>query len=190
MCTDTDMISLKSLSSIPMNSLGKQMATADKKGKVPLLNGAALLFEKNHPFIIECINKFNESYSPKKFGTVGPELLWKVYNEIANRGGATSLPTILENYIFYPIKFKSHALKAFFVNKAPANLPWFHHHTVGVHFWGHLSTRFEISPNSKGGKILDKCSDLAFLSNLTASDYGPRFWPRFNQRPFDNKTRY
>ena len=186
---DTDMISLKPMASIPMNSLGKQMATADKKGKVPLLNGAALIFEKNNSFITACINKFNESYNPKKFGSVGPELLWNVYNDLTKKIDLKSLPTILENHVFYPIKFKSHALKAFFGNIAPVHVPWFHPQTVGVHFWGHLSTRFEISPESKGGKILSKCSDVSFLTTLTAPDYGPRFWPRFNHSSFFEKEK-
>ena len=73
---DTDMISLKPFSYVPVNSIGKQLLSADRKGKVPLVNGAAMFFQKGNRYINECIRRFSEAYNPKKFGTVGPELLW------------------------------------------------------------------------------------------------------------------
>ena len=141
----------------------------DRKGKVPFLNGAAMIFEANNSFISECIMKFTDMYNPKRFGTVGPELLWKTYQFInASDSNSPILPHILESKVFYPIRFRSHTLKAFFAKIAPINqLPWFDESTIGVHFWGHLSTRFDILKESKGGSILENCDDIKFLKSLT-----------------------
>ena len=141
----------------------------DRKGKVPFLNGAAMIFEANNSFIAECILKFNEMYNPKRFGTVGPELLWKTYQYINNSNSDSPiLPHILESKVFYPVRFRSHTLKTFFAKVAPPNqLPWFDEDTIGVHFWGHLSTRFDILKESKGGSILENCDNVEFLKSLT-----------------------
>ena len=141
----------------------------DRKGKVPFLNGAAMIFEANNSFITECILKFNEMYNPKRFGTVGPELLWKTYQYINNSNSDSPiLPHILESKVFYPVRFRSHTLKTFFAKVAPSNqLPWFDEDTIGVHFWGHLSTRFDIMKESKGGSIIENCDNVEFLKSLT-----------------------
>ena len=145
------------------------MASQDRKGKVPFLNGAAMIFEKNHSFIRECIEKFTAAYNPKRFGTVGPELLWKTYQDInVSNSKSPILPHLLESKVFYPVRFRSHTLKSFFAKVAPPNqLPWFDVDTIGVHFWGHLSTRFNILQDSKGGLILEHCDDVKFLKSLT-----------------------
>lgn len=76
-------------------------------------------------------------------------------------------PNLLESNVFYPVKFRSHTLKAFFVDPAVSQPPWFPETTVAVHFWSHLSSRFKIEPHSKGGTILSRCGDVNFLKSLT-----------------------
>ena len=128
-----------------------------------------MIFEKNNSFIRECIHKFTDMYNPKRFGTVGPELLWKTYQDLnASDSNSPMLPHILESKVFYPVRFRSHTLRSFFAKVAPQNqLPWFDTATIGVHFWGHLSTRFNIMKESKGGSILENCDDIEFLKSLT-----------------------
>ena len=85
---DADVISVKPLltgqHAVPINSLGKQLAGMDKKGRVPYVNGAVMVFEAKNPYIEEVMNSFTLSYRHDKFGTVGPDLLWSVYKRFSN----------------------------------------------------------------------------------------------------------
>ena len=141
---DTDVITLKSFRNIPPKCMGKQIASMDKRGRVPLVNGAVLAFDASHPFVGEAMARFNARYDPKLFASVGPNLLWDVYVEmnssIARGDGAwvvAQLPTLLPKDVFYPIKFKSAPLKNWFAKQAP-DLPWFSKQTIGKFFY-HIS---------------------------------------------------
>ena len=90
----------------------------------------------------------------------------KAYQMLDSSGAA---PILLESNVFYPVKFRSHTLKAFFVTAAVSPPPWFPETTVAVHFWSHLSRKFNIEPLSKGGTILSSCANVSFLGSLTST---------------------
>ena len=129
---DLDMISLRPLDSLPVNSLGQQLDKLDRKGKVPFINGAAMIFEKHNPFMQRVMSKFASAHQPKKFGSVGPDLLWSVFRQMINESedsaSGTSLSkaplVILPKAVFYPIKFRAGPLKHHF-SKEASRLPWF-----------------------------------------------------------------
>ena len=94
------MILLKPLSTVHINTIGKQLVSSDKKGKVPFVNGAAMLFEQKNSYISECINDFYDSYDPKKFGSVGPDLLWNTYKRINNSDSFKGFFFLVDNSIY------------------------------------------------------------------------------------------
>ena len=83
---DLDMISVQSVASVPVNSIGQQLAGEDRRGKVPFLNGAAMVFEPQHPFMSRVLEAFNEKWNPARFGSVGPDLLWDIYKTMRAEG--------------------------------------------------------------------------------------------------------
>lgn len=136
---DTDVISLQPLSLLPPNSLGKQMYGPDKKNRIPYVNGAVLVFSSSNEFVGTAMAQFGANYDATVFASVGPNLLWRVYQQMNNtlhkenstrKWKKNALPTLVEKDVLYPIKFKSSALKNWFSNKA-SRKPWFPSTTVG-----------------------------------------------------------
>jgi len=176
---DLDMISLTSVSALPANALGQQLEGLDKRGRVPFINGAGMIFDARHPFMERVMNDFHKSWDVKTFGTVGPDLLWDTYEAMRAEVNATSatssisgsridtLPTLLGKAVFYPIKFKSSALRNFFARPA-GRLPWYPSDTVAVHLWSHLISRMDVLPTSKGGALIANCTDTAFIRKTRA----------------------
>ena len=197
---DLDMLSLNTISNLPLNSMGKQLQSEDKKGRVPLLNGAAMIFQDHHPFIDKIINEFNYYWNPKKFGSVGPDLLWGVYKEMResvigrnsnnkdlrsigdtsdnnnNNISATNpkdLPILLPKEVFYPIKFRSGPLKLYFSIPAPKK-PWFPSDTIAVHLWSQLTSKMQVLPASRGGQIVNNCNSTEFLRDVVSKNNNRR----------------
>jgi len=171
---DLDMLSLASIDNVPSNAMGQQLEGVDKKDVVPFVNGAALIFDPQHPFMERVMKDFEAMWNPKIFGTVGPDLLWETYQNMKSEAITQMsiryiLPTVLPKAVFYPIKFKAHPLKVWFARPAPP-LPWFSSETVAVHLWSHLTSKFTITNDSRGGQLLAKCNDVSFLSSTKKTE--------------------
>ncbi|CAG0915854.1 unnamed protein product [Notodromas monacha] len=72
---DTDVIVLRPMDDL-VNAVGLYSTTG--------LNGAAMAFDKHHPFMEACMNELSANFNPYKWGSNGPDLLTRVINTYCN----------------------------------------------------------------------------------------------------------
>ena len=74
---DTDMILVRSLDSLEMNSIGFQ----DSSNK-SALNNAFMIFEKDHSYLKSCLVEFAKTFDGNKWGRNGPHLLTRIWKRL------------------------------------------------------------------------------------------------------------
>lgn len=94
---DTDFIVLKDFSGL-RNSIGSQTLEVDTKD---WLNGAAMVFDINHPLVDMFLEEFAKSYNGNRWGNNGPHLVTRVIQRTESTPGCNF--TVLPPEAFYPV---------------------------------------------------------------------------------------
>ena len=92
---DTDIITVRRFDDLPENVLGLEDEA--------ILNGAVMMFKKDHPFLRRCIEKYAGSYDGTSWGANGPHLLTKVWREfrVGNRADDIKILRRTAFYMFH-----------------------------------------------------------------------------------------
>ena len=73
---DTDMILVRSLDSLEMNTVGFE------DSKKSALNNAFMIFEKHHPYLKSCLIEFTKKYDGNQWAGNGPSLLTRIWHRL------------------------------------------------------------------------------------------------------------
>ncbi|XP_061347725.1 uncharacterized protein LOC133293204 [Gastrolobium bilobum] len=96
---DTDMIVLKDFSEL-RNAVGAQSVDSVTK-KWTRLNGAIMIFDINHPILLDFLQEFSATFDGNKWGHNGPYLVSRVIERVGSTPGYNL--TILPPKAFYPV---------------------------------------------------------------------------------------
>ena len=158
---DTDFIILKDFSGL-RNSVGAQsMDPATNTWN--RLNGAVMIFDINHPLLIDFMQEFASTFNGNKWGFNGPYLVSRVIERVGNTPGYNI--TILPPKAFYAVDwFKIKGLLKKPENEADSQ--WVEHkmaelnngETYALHLWNKRSRELKIEEGSVMARlILDHC---------------------------------
>ncbi|XP_071724805.1 uncharacterized protein [Rutidosis leptorrhynchoides] len=150
---DTDFVTIKSFKGL-RNSVGAQ--SADRSNRWTRLNGAVLVFDKNHPILYEFMEEFASTFDGNKWGQNGPYLVSRVVKKMEGRPGYNV--SVLPPKAFYPVSWTK--IGDFFkmaANQADskwveATLLKLSANTYGVHLWNKLSRGLRIEQ----GSVMDR----------------------------------
>ncbi|XP_010256589.1 PREDICTED: lactosylceramide 4-alpha-galactosyltransferase-like [Nelumbo nucifera] len=157
---DTDFIILKKFSGL-RNSIGAQSMDAET-GSWTRLNNAVLVFDKNHPLLLNFMEEFSITFNGNKWGYNGPYLVSRVTQRVEKMPGYNF--TVLPPMAFYPVAWNK--IDGFFQRpQNPAMSRWIsaklHQlsgETYGVHLWNRMSRRLRIEEGSIIGRLIsDHC---------------------------------
>lgn len=158
---DTDFIILKDFSGL-RNSVGAQ-SIDPATNTWNRLNGAVMIFDMNHPLLIDFMQEFATTFNGNKWGFNGPNLVSRVIERVGNMPGYNI--TIFPPKAFYAVDwFKIKGLL-----KKPENevdSQWVEHklaelnsgETYALHLWNKRSRELRIEEGSVMARlILDHC---------------------------------
>ncbi|KAM2687398.1 hypothetical protein FF1_009858 [Malus domestica] len=110
---DIDLVILKDFSSL-RNAVGAQSVGKDSK-QWTRLNGAVMIFDINHPILVDFLEEFATTFNGNKWGHNGPYLVSRVIERVGSTPGYNL--TILPPKAFYPVdwnrsqeRWKSHLM--------------------------------------------------------------------------------
>ncbi|KAF3449730.1 hypothetical protein FNV43_RR10461 [Rhamnella rubrinervis] len=158
---DTDFIILKDLSEL-RNSVGAQSVDHETKNWTRL-NGAVMIFDINHPLLVDFIEEFASTFNGNKWGHNGPFLVSRVIERVGSTSGYNV--TVLPPKAFYPVDW----IKIRRLFKKPENgveSRWAESmlnelndgETYAVHLWNKRSRELKIEEGSVMARlILDHC---------------------------------
>ena len=147
---DTDVIILQNFTNL-RNAIGAQ--TMDlKTGNWSRLNNAVMIFDKNHPLLLQFIKEFATTFDGNKWGHNGPYLVSRVISRL-NQNSEFNL-TILPPSAFYPVVWNR--IKTFFQGpKDAVHLKWViaklrHIQTksLALHLWNNHSRKLQVEKGS------------------------------------------
>ncbi|CAA7051057.1 unnamed protein product [Microthlaspi erraticum] len=157
---DTDMIVLKSFKSL-RNVIGAQTLEPVSRNWTRL-NNAVLVFDKNHPFLLKCIEEFALTFNGNVWGHNGPYLVSRVARAVEGTSGYNF--TILTPPAFYPVNWVE-IEKLFKVprtekdsKRVEVKVREMHKRSYGLHLWNKFSSKFEIEQGSAMDNVVsDHC---------------------------------
>ncbi|MED6216829.1 hypothetical protein PIB30_011731 [Stylosanthes scabra] len=163
---DTDLIFVKDMSLL-RNAIGAQAVDQDTK-KWLRLNNAVLIFDMNHPIVLEFLREFSTTFDGTKWGYNGPYMVSRVIERIEGTQGYNL--TILPPKAFYPVDWDK--IVKFY--KRPENgseLVWVEHkveellyggQTYALHLWNKRTRELDIEEGSVMARLF---SDLCLVCN-------------------------
>lgn len=125
------------------------------------LNGAVMIYEKGHPYLLQCMKRFLDQYSPYLWGCVGPDLLTKVWREAFVD---SSHMTVLGTEAFYPSDFRmwnypltyfNEDIQPLSKNMLQARLDDLYTTSYAYHFWNHNSKDMKALPGTVFFRVLN-----------------------------------
>jgi len=134
---DTDIVLTKKLPTSQMqNAIAYEMYDGGR------LNNNVLIFERGHPFLVECLNQMFESYNPDEYTANGPDLVTKVHKTF------TGNLAVLSAKSFQPVDWAGIS-KIIFTKMmhSPENLEYqkvIARESYGVHFNNRLTRDFTL----------------------------------------------
>ncbi|VVA96936.1 unnamed protein product [Arabis nemorensis] len=155
---DTDMIVLKSFKSL-RNVIGAQTLEPVSR-KWTRLNNAVLVFDKNHPLLLKCIEEFALTFNGNVWGHNGPYLVSRVARAVEGTDGYNF--TVLTPPAFYPVNWVE-IEKLFKVPRTEKDLKRvkvkvreMQKRSYGLHLWNKFSSKFEIEQGSTMDTIVSE----------------------------------
>ncbi|KAJ4831331.1 hypothetical protein Tsubulata_033710 [Turnera subulata] len=154
---DTDFIVLKDFKGL-RNVLGAQVVD-EVTGKWTQLNGAMLIFDANHPLLIDFQQEFATTFNGNNWGHNGPKLISRVIQRIGTRPGYDF--EVLPPKAFYPVDW----IKIRKLFKKPANgaeLRWVENmllelnDSYALHLWNKRSRELVIEDDSVMDRLISK----------------------------------
>ncbi|XP_010245178.1 PREDICTED: lactosylceramide 4-alpha-galactosyltransferase-like [Nelumbo nucifera] len=158
---DTDFIVLKKLSGL-RNSIGAQSINTER-GSWNRLNNAVLIFDKNHPLLLNFIDEFYLNFDGNKWGHNGPYLVSRVVERVERNPGYCNF-TVLPPVAFYPVGWNW--IAGFFRQPrnpemrrwVSAKLRQLSGEAYGIHLWNRQTGRLRIEEGSIIGRLIsDHC---------------------------------
>ncbi|CAN8259993.1 unnamed protein product [Cochlearia groenlandica] len=157
---DTDMIVFKSFKTLK-NVIGAQSLEPVSRNW-SRLNNAVLVFDKNHPFLLKCIEEFALTFNGNVWGHNGPYLVSRVARAVEGSNGYNF--TILTPPAFYPVNWVE-IEKLFKVprtdkdsKRVNVKVLEMRKRSYGLHLWNKFSSKFEIEQGSAMDNIVsDHC---------------------------------
>ncbi|KAL1193830.1 hypothetical protein V5N11_031957 [Cardamine amara subsp. amara] len=157
---DTDMIVLKSFKTL-RNVIGAQTLEPVSR-KWTRLNNAVLIFDKNHPLLLKCIEEFALTFNGNVWGHNGPYLVSRVARAVEGTDGYNF--TIMTPPAFYPVNWVE-IEKLFKVprtekdsKRVQVKVLEMQKRSYGLHLWNKFSSKFEIEQGSAMDKLVsDQC---------------------------------
>ena len=167
---DTDVIFVKSFLKLK-NVIGAQTIDLET-GKWSRLNNAVLVFDKNHPLLLEFIKEFALTFNGNKWGHNGPYLVSRVVSRISSQNPEFNF-TVLPPPAFYPVDWSriqslfSSPSDEFQSKWVMAKLKHIRTESFVVHLWNRQSKRLKIDK----GSIIDyiKSDTCVFTCNSSVS---------------------
>ncbi|KAF3449731.1 hypothetical protein FNV43_RR10462 [Rhamnella rubrinervis] len=160
---DTDMIILRDFSEL-RNSVGAQTVDPVSK-KWITLNGAVMIFDINHPILLDFIEEFSSTFNGNRWGFNGPFLVTRVIGRVGSTPGYNV--TVMPPEAFYPVNWlKIHRLfkkpesaaETRMVESTLNELNDGESGTFAVHLWNKRSKELKIEEGSVMARlILDHC---------------------------------
>ncbi|KAI5332300.1 PREDICTED: lactosylceramide [Prunus dulcis] len=164
---DSDIIVLKPLSSL-RNSVGKEDQLAASS-----LNGAVMAFERNSPFIMECLKDFYMTYDDTRLRWNGADLLSRVARRflgVRNKSVRQLQLKVQPSFIFFPIT--SQNISRYFTapttetEKAEQDALFrkILNESLTFHFWNSLTSSLIPELESLATRLIDhtciRCTDV------------------------------
>ncbi|XP_009123502.1 lactosylceramide 4-alpha-galactosyltransferase [Brassica rapa] len=157
---DTDMIVLKSFKHL-RNVIGAQTLEPVSRNWTRL-NNAVLIFDKNHPLLLKCIEEFALTFNGNVWGHNGPYLVSRVARAVEGTEGYNF--TVRTPSAFYSVNWVE-IEKLFKVPRTEKDLKRvrvkvleMQRRSYGLHLWNKFSSKFEIEEGSAMDKIVtDHC---------------------------------
>ncbi|KAG2245844.1 hypothetical protein Bca52824_085472 [Brassica carinata] len=153
---DTDMIVLKSFKHL-RNVIGAQTLEPVSRNWTRL-NNAVLIFDKNHPLLLKCIQEFALTFNGNVWGHNGPYLVSRVARSVEGTVGYNF--TIMTPSAFYSVNWVE-IEKLFKVPRTEKDLKRvrvkvleMQRRSYGLHLWNKFSSKFEIEQGSAMDKIV------------------------------------
>ncbi|ERN09757.1 lactosylceramide 4-alpha-galactosyltransferase [Amborella trichopoda] len=166
---DTDVIVMKKFSNL-RNSIGAQTMSLEP-GQWSRLNNAMLIFDENHPLLLEFIGEFALTFNGNRWGHNGPYLVSRVASRVHDRPGFNF--TVLPPMAFYPVDwikiggFFQRPKNPRFSKWVSAKLRQLQQETYAIHLWNRESRKLRIEKGSILGHIISKC--CIFCKHVYAS---------------------
>ncbi|CAN7075511.1 unnamed protein product [Brassica oleracea var. botrytis] len=166
---DTDMIVLKSFKRL-RNVIGAQTLEPVSRNWTRL-NNAVLIFDKDHPLLLKCIEEFALTFNGNVWGHNGPYLVSRVARAVEGNVGYNF--TVMTPSAFYSVNWVE-IEKLFKVPRTEKDLKRvqvkvleMQRRSYGLHLWNKFSSKFEIEEGSAMDKIVtDHC---VICEKVTAS---------------------
>ena len=166
---DTDMIVLKSFKRL-RNVIGAQTLEPVTRNWTRL-NNAVLIFDKNHPLLLKCIQEFALTFNGNVWGHNGPYLVSRVARAVEGTEGYNF--SVVTPSAFYSVNWVE-IEKLFKVPRTEKDLKRvqvkvleMQRRSYGLHLWNKFSSKFEIEEGSAMDKIVtDHC---VICEKVTAS---------------------
>ncbi|PON92638.1 Alpha 1,4-glycosyltransferase domain containing protein [Trema orientale] len=169
---DTDFLVLRDFLGL-RNAVGAQSIDAKTK-QWTRLNNAVLIFDINHPILLDFMEDFAENFNGNRWGYNGPYMVSRVVESVGSKAGYNL--TILPPKAFYPVNWVE--MKK--LMKRPGNesesrwvesmLNEFNEgETYGVHLWNKSSKDLDIEEGSVVAKLVSDhcvvCQDIYTSNN-------------------------
>lgn len=158
---DTDFIILKDISGL-RNAVGAQSMDSSTRAWTRL-NGAAMIFDINHPILLDFLHEFATTFNGNKWGFNGPYLVSRVIERVGNTPGYNI--TVLPPKSFYAVDWnginrlfrKPHTkAESQWVEDVVADL--YSEQTYALHLWNKRSKEQKIEEGSVMARlILEHC---------------------------------
>nr|VDD53090.1 unnamed protein product [Brassica oleracea] len=166
---DTDMIVLKSFKRL-RNVIGAQTLEPVTRNWTRL-NNAVLIFDKDHPLLLKCIEEFALTFNGNVWGHNGPYLVSRVARAVEGTEGYNF--SVVTPSAFYSVNWVE-IEKLFKVPRTEKDLKRvqvkvleMQRRSYGLHLWNKFSSKFEIEEGSAMDKIVtDHC---VICEKVTAS---------------------
>lgn len=154
---DTDIIVLKDFSEL-RNTIGAQSVDSVTK-QWTRLNNAIMIFDVNHPILLDFMQEFASGFDGNKWGYNGPYLLSRVVERVGNTPGYNL--TILPPKAFYPVdwirigklfKKPENESQSILVESMLNELS--EGKTYAVHLWNKISREMDIEEGSVMARLI------------------------------------
>ncbi|XVE97051.1 hypothetical protein REPUB_Repub02eG0277100 [Reevesia pubescens] len=147
---DVDFIILKDLTGLS-NAIGAQSIDTSTR-KWTRINGAAMIFNNDHPLLHDFLEEFAITFDGSKWGHNGPYLVSRVIERVDNAPGYNL--TILPPKTFYPMDWIK-IVRLFKKPETESELKWvedklveLNRNTYAIHLWNHRTKELMIEEGS------------------------------------------
>ncbi|KAJ3671513.1 hypothetical protein LUZ60_007592 [Juncus effusus] len=158
---DTDVIIMRSFIGLK-NCIGAQSEDIVTRNW-SRLNNAVMVFDKNHPIILEFIREFASTFDGNKWGHNGPYLVSRVVSRFESKSKADYNVSVLPPVTFYPEDWSrigglfhkptsgSHA------KWMRGKLEWIRKGSFALHLWNRESRGMKVEKGSIIARIISDC---------------------------------